>query len=100
MTIYAVEMEHSAVFCPIFNADIGRKFKEGAARREEAAKKYKVKVLASCVAVLEHWVFYLIEAASRSAVEDYLKETGWASFNNVRIREVDTIEEVTRRWIT
>jgi hypothetical protein len=100
MPIYAIEMSHASVSCPIFNADVGKKFKEGAAKREEAAKKYKVKVLASCVAVLEHWIFYLIEANSRSAVEDYLKETGWAFYNNVQIREVDTIEEATKRWIT
>ena len=100
MSNYAIEMSHTAVSCPIFNADIGKKFKEGAARREKAAEKYKVKVLASCVAVLEHWIFYLVEANSRSSIEDYLKETGWAVYNNVRIREVDSIEEATKRWIT
>lgn len=100
MPTYAIEMSHSALSCPIFNVDVGKKFKEGAAIREDSARKYKVKVLASCVAVLEHWIFYLIETGSRSAVEDYLRETGWAAYNNIRIREVDTVEEATKRWIT
>ena len=98
MPAYAVTMKHSAVSCPIFNEETKKKFREGAGKRDEAAKKNKVKVLTACVAVLEHLVFYVVDAPSQSAVEDYLRETGWAFYNEIQIREVQPVEEVVKRF--
>lgn len=42
---YAVTMKHSAISCPIFNEETKKKFREGTVKRDEAAKKNKVKVL-------------------------------------------------------
>jgi hypothetical protein len=98
MPAYAVNMKHSAESCPLFNDVSMNKFKEGMGRREESAKKHDVKVLTACAAVLEHLVFYVIEAPSQTAVEEYLKETGWAFFNDVQIREVQFVEEIGKRY--
>jgi hypothetical protein len=40
----------------------------------------------------------VIEAPSQSAVEEYLKETGWAFINDIQIREVQFVEEIGKRY--
>jgi hypothetical protein len=98
MPIYAVEMTHTAISCPVFNDEVKKKFKEGAANRGAVAQKHSVKVLVGCICVLEHLVLYVVDAPTHSAVEEYLKEGGWAFFNNVRIREVQMVEDVQQRY--
>jgi len=93
MPFYAVNMTHPAASCPIFNDEVKKRYREGVARREELAKKYKIRVLTACVAVLEHVIFYVVEAPSQSAVEGYFTEIGFAFYNNVAIREVQLLEE-------
>jgi hypothetical protein len=98
MPIYSVEMTHAAISCPVFNDEVKKTFKEGAANRGAAAQKHSVKVLVGCICTLEHVVWYVVEAPAQSAVEEYLKDGGWAFFNNVRIREVQMVEEVQQRY--
>jgi len=98
MPIYALNMTHSAAQCPVFNEDVRKKFREGFVKKEEVAEKHRVKVLVSCVAVLEHVIFYVVDAPSQSAVEEYLKEVALAFYNNVQIREVQFLEEATKRY--
>jgi hypothetical protein len=54
-------------------------------KREEAAKKHAIKVLSAWASVLDHLIFYIIEAPSQPAVEDYFKEIGFAFWNNIEI---------------
>jgi hypothetical protein len=98
MSIFAVNMNHSATLCPLFNDETMKKFKESNRQKEQAAKKHDVKVLIACVAVLEHLIFYVVDAPSQSAVEEYLKEVGLAFYNNIQIREVQLLEEVLKRY--
>ena len=98
MPAYAVNMKHTAESCPLFSDATMNKFKEGMSRREESAKKHDVNVLTACAVLLEHLIFYVVEAPSQSAVEEYLKETGWACFNDVQIREVQFVEDVGKRY--
>ena len=98
MPVYAVNMTHPAASCPIFNDETKKRNREGVARREEAAKKYKIKVLTACVAVLEHVIFYVVEAPSQPAVESYFTEMGFAFYNNIAIREVQLLEEAWKHY--
>jgi hypothetical protein len=98
MPAYVVNMKHSAESCPLFNDVVMNKFKDGMAKREESAKKHNINVITACAVLLEHLVFYVVEAPSQSAIEEYLKETGWASFNAAQIREVQFVEDVGKRY--
>jgi hypothetical protein len=98
MPIYAAEMTHTAVTCPVFNDEVKKKYQEGIAKREASAKTNGIRVIVGCSNVLEHWVLYVVEAPSQKAAEEYFKESGWAFFNNIRIREMQLIEEVQQRY--
>jgi hypothetical protein len=98
MPIYAITATHPVATCPIFNEEVKKNFSSAFAKREEAAKKHRVKVLVACAAVLEHVIFYVVDAYSQPDVEEYLKEIGMAAYNNIRIREVTFIEDTTKRY--
>jgi hypothetical protein len=80
----------------MFNVEVKSRFKEAATKREEVAKKHGVKVLSAWTSVLEHLVFYVIEASSQKTVENYHKEIGFPHWNNVEIREVRPVEDVIK----
>ena len=96
MPTFSVNMRHTVESCPLFNAEVKKKFKEVVSKREEVAKKHGVKVLSAWTSVLEHLIFYMVEAPSQMAVEDYFKEIGFAFWNNVEIRQVRPVEDVVR----
>jgi hypothetical protein len=67
--------------------------------REEAwdrAKKHGVNVLSAWTSVLEHVIFYVVEASSQEAVEDYFKDIGFAFWNNIEIRQVRPVEDIIK----
>jgi hypothetical protein len=80
----------------MFNSEVKKRFKEAVSKREEVAKKHGVKVVSAWTSVLEHLAFYIIEAPSQTAVEDYFKEIGFAFWNNVEIRQVRPVEDVIK----
>ena len=80
----------------MFNAEVRKKFKEVVDKREEAAKKHGVKVLSAWTSTLDHLIFYVVEAPSQTAVEDYFREIGFAFWNNVEIRQVRLVEDVLK----
>jgi len=80
----------------MFNPDIKKKFKEVVGKREETAKKHRIKVLSAWTSTLEHLIFYIVEAPSQTAVEDYFKEIGFAFWNTVEIRQVKLVEDVLK----
>ena len=96
MPTFSVNMRHTVESCPLFNAEVKKKFKEVVSKREEVAKKHGVKVLSAWTSVLDHLIFYIVEAPSQMAVEDYFKEIGFAFWNNVEIRQVRPVEDVVR----
>jgi hypothetical protein len=58
------------------------------AKREEAwdrAKKHGVQVLSAWASVLDHLVFYVVEASSQEDVEDYFRDIGFAFWNSIEI---------------
>jgi len=96
MPTFSVNMKHSVESCAMFNPDVRKKFKEVVGKREKAAKKHGVKVLSAWTSTLEHLIFYIVEAPSQQAVEDYFKEIGFAFWNTVEIRQVKAVEDVVR----
>ena len=96
---FAVNMKHTAESCPLFNAEVKKRFKEMLGKREEAwdrAKKHGVQVLSAWTSVLDHLVFYIVEASSQEAVEDYFKDIGFAFWNSIEIRQVRPVEEMIK----
>ena len=96
---FAVSMKHTAESCPLFNAEVKKRFKETLGKREEAwdrAKKHNVQVLSAWTSVLDHLVFYVVEAASQEAVEDYFKDIGFAFWNSIEIRQVKPVEDIIK----
>jgi hypothetical protein len=96
---FAVNMKHTADSCPLFNVEVKKRFREMLGKREEAwdrAKKHDVKVLSAWTSVLDHLVFYIVEAPSQEAVEDYFKDIGFAFWNSIEIRQVRPIEDMIK----
>ena len=96
---FSVNMKHTAESCPMFNAEVKKRFKEMLGKKEEAwdrAKKHGVQVLSAWTSVLEHLVFYIVEASSQEAVEDYFKDIGFAFWNTIEIRQVRPVEDIIK----
>jgi len=96
MPTFSVNMKHTVESCAMFNLDVKKKFKEVVGKREEAAKKHGIKVLSAWTSTLDHLIFYIVEAPSQPAVEDYFREIGFAFWNNVEIRQVRPVEDVLK----
>jgi hypothetical protein len=96
---FAVNMKHTAESCPLFNAEVKKRFREMLGKREEAwdrAKKHGVQVLSAWTSVLDHLVFYVVEASSQEAVEDYFTDIGSAFWNRIEIRQVRPVEDIIK----
>jgi len=52
-------MTHSAESCYLFNDKRREELKELSSKREEIAKKHKIKVIAGVYPLLEHEIFYI-----------------------------------------
>ena len=99
MPTFAVNMKHNAESCPLFNSEVKKKLKEMLGKREEAwdrAKKHGVHVLSAWTSVLDHLVFYVVEAASQEAVEGYFKDIGFVFWNSIEIRHVRPAEDIIK----
>jgi len=99
MPVFSVNMRHIPESCPMFNEEVRKKFKKVVVKREEAAKKHDVKVLSAYTSILDHLIFYVVEAPSQLAVENYFMEIGFAFWNNVEIRQVRAVEDVVKKVI-
>jgi len=96
---FAVNMKHSAESCPLFNAEVKMKFKEMLGKREDAwdrAKKHGMQMLSAWTSILEHDIFYIVEAPFQEAVEDYFKDIGFAFWNTIEIRQVKPVEDIVK----
>ena len=93
MPDFSVVMTHTAGSCPIFKAETMKKFKEFSENKEEAAKKHGVKVVSTWSPTREHQTFWIVEAPSQKAVEDYFKEIGFTFWNKFEIQKVKIIKE-------
>jgi hypothetical protein len=99
LPIFAVTMKHTPESCAMFNDSVRKKFKECVAKRAEVAKKHEIKVLSAYTSILEHLVFYVVEAPSQLAVENYFTDIGFAFWNNVEIRQTRPVEDVIKKVV-
>ena len=97
MEMFMAQMTHSAESCYLFNDKRRQELKGLASNREEVAKEHDIKVIAAVYPPLEHEIFYIVEAPSHKAVERYLKEVGYASYNKIKIRHVKPMEKALER---
>jgi hypothetical protein len=96
MLVFAVSMKHPPESCPMFNNEVKERLKEKVSQREEVAKKHEVKVISACTSVLEHLIYYVVEAPSQLAVENFFMETGMASWNSIEIKQARYVEDVLK----
>ena len=93
-------MKHPVESCPLYNTEVRSKFKEAIGKRVEAAKKHEITILSAWAytftAMMEHLIFYIVEARNRLVVEDYFKETGFTDWNTLEIWRVQRVEEVVQ----
>ena len=102
MPTFAVNMKHTTESCPLFNAEVKKRFKEMLGKREEAwdrAKKHGIHVSSAWTSVLDHLIFYIVEAPSQEAVEEYFKDIGFAFWNCIEIRQVRPAEDIIKAVI-
>jgi len=97
LPIFAVFMKHTPESCPMFNTDVRNKFKEAVRAREGAAKKHEIKIISAYTTLLDHSVYYIVEAPSQQAVENYFVEIGFAFWNDVGIRQAKLVEDVIKK---
>jgi len=83
----------------MFNNAVKKKFKEHVSRRTDVAKKHEIKVLSAYTSILDHLIFYVIEALSQQAVENYFIEIGFAFWNNIEIRQARAVKDVVKKVV-
>jgi len=99
LPIFAVNMKHTPESCAMFNNDVKKRFKEVVGKREEVAKKHEIKVLSAYTSILDHLIFYVVDAPSQQAVENYFIDIGFAFWNNVEIWQVRPVEDVVKKVV-
>jgi len=99
LPIFVVNMKHTPESCPMFNNDVRKRFKEVVGKREEVARKHEVKVLSAYTSILDHLIFYVVEAPSQQAVENYFVGIGFAFWNSVEIRQARLVDDVIKRVV-
>ncbi|MGZ7043531.1 MAG: hypothetical protein ACXVH2_04120 [Methanobacterium sp.] len=97
MAMFMAHMTHSSEACYIFNDKRREELSGLASNREEVAKQHEIKIISAVYPPLEHEIFYVMEAPSHKAVERYLKEIGFASYNKIKIRNVESMEKALDR---
>ena len=96
MPTYSVHMKHSVESCPVYNDDTKKKFRELSSKREEVALEYQINVITAVFSQLEHLIIYIVEAPNHKAVERFLRGIGYAFYNKIEIREVESIEDALK----
>lgn len=96
MPIFTVHMMHSVESCPLYNAETKKKLRELSSKRDEVALKHQINILTAVFSQLEHLIIYVTEAPNHKAVERYLRDIGFAFYNNIEIREVEFMEDALK----
>lgn len=93
MPDFSVTLTHTAGTCPIYDSEAMKRFQELSEEKGEAAKKFGVRVLSKWSPTRIHKTYWIIEAPSHKAAEDYFKAVGLALWNKIEIQEVKMIKE-------
>ena len=90
-------IRHTPESRPTFNEDVKKKFGAVVGKRQEVAGKQEVKILSAYTSTLDHLAWFILEAPSQQAVENYFTEIGFAFWNSVEIRQVKPVEDVKKK---
>jgi len=90
-------MRHVPESCPMFNSTVRERAKKIVMKGGDVAKKHKIKIVSGVVSMLDHRIYFVIESESQSNVEEYLREIDYASWNIIKIKQVQPIEEVLKQ---
>ncbi|UCG36531.1 MAG: hypothetical protein JSV64_08010 [Candidatus Bathyarchaeota archaeon] len=91
MPDYAVTLTHEAGTCPVYDSKAMKEFQELSEKREEAAKKLKVRIISKWSPTRIHQTYWIIEAPSREVAEEYFKAVGLSIWNKVEVQEVKLV---------
>ena len=89
---FSVTLTHIAGTCPVYDSEAMKKFQELSEKREEAAKRFGVKIVSKWSPTRVHKTHWIIEAPSKKAAEDYFKAVGLAIWNEIDVQEVKMIK--------
>ena len=92
MPDFSVTLTHIAGTCPVYDREAMKKFQELSEKRNEAAKKFEVKIVSKWSPTRVHQTHWIIEAPSKKAAEDYFKAVGLAIWNEIEVQEVKMIK--------
>ena len=93
MPDFSVTLTHTAGTCPVYDSEAMKEFQELSQKRNEAAKKFGVKIISKWSPTRIHKTHWIVEAPSQKAAEDYFKAVGLAIWNKIEIQKVKMIKE-------
>jgi hypothetical protein len=91
--LYVLLGEHSPETCPMSNATNRDLMVKGAPEFPHLAKRLNVKVVAGPFANREHVLVVVLESEKSEAVDEFIRESGLAQWNKVRILPSVPLEE-------
>ncbi len=97
MEMFLAHMTHSAESCYLFNDKRRAELRGLASNKDEIAKEHEIKIIAAVYPPLEHEIYYIVEAPSHKAFERYLKAIGFAIYNKIEIKHVESMEKALER---
>lgn len=97
MGVFILDMKHVPDRCPMFNEGVRKIFLEKSDKMEEIAGKLDIKVLVNVAVTIEHNIIMVLEAPSVEAVENFVMEMEFASFNIVNLRHAQTNEDILEK---
>jgi len=65
MATFTLNIKHPPESCPMFDAEVRKRFKEATAKREEGAAKHEIKVLSGCTSILEYPILFVVVTPSQ-----------------------------------
>jgi len=89
---FSVILTHIAGTCPVYDSEVMKKFQELSEKRNEAAKRFGVKIVSKWSPTRVHQTHWIIEAPSKKAAENYFKAVGLAIWNEIEVQEIKMIK--------
>jgi hypothetical protein len=99
MALYGIYGNHTTESCPLNNGqsrEIVLKMAASDKGLNEIASKNKIRILEQYHSALEHKFLWTVESENAHLVERFMIESGWATFNAVKIVPLGTYHDLVR----
>ena len=95
MALYGIHGSHTVEACPVNNLENARKFVSFAeSDPTPLLSKYRINnVLGQYHSAFEHTFLWIVDADDPHLIEEFALEAGLASFNNLKIVPLKTLNE-------